>query len=109
LAGLLPEDVRQRQSKAEFSVTYERALGELRAWLEGVGGDGLAGRVEAEQLRRVYQNAVADCGRDVLPGGFQLWGAFGCGLLIQIEALRGGEASPDGGKQLAGERTLAET
>jgi len=109
LGRLLPENVRQRQSKAEFSVTYARAIAELRIRIEALAWGGLAGRLEADRILAMYRSAAGGADRGRLPGGFQLWGAFGCALLILAEASHGGEANPAGEGHLPVERTLAET
>ncbi|MBA3974974.1 MAG: hypothetical protein C0504_12255 [Candidatus Solibacter sp.] len=109
LSGLLPDNVRRRQSKAEFSVTYECALSRLRARIEAMAAGGLAGRLVAEQARTICRSAAGGAGCGVLPGGFQLWGAFGSALLIQAGSSRAGVTGLPGEGHMPVERTLAET
>ena len=109
LSGLLPENARQRQSKAEFSVTYERALARLRPRIEVMAAGGLAGRLAAEQARTIWRSATGGAGRGILPGGFQIWGVFGCALLLQAGASRAGEVDAANEGHMPVGRTLAET
>jgi len=83
LAGVLPEDVRQRRTKAEFTVAYLRALGKLQSCFEPEALEVLVGRVSPGAAAAMYRNALGGDDDAAMPAGFQLWGLFGCGLIVR--------------------------
>ncbi len=83
--------------------------GESQRLPKAEAGNGLAGRLEAERLRDMCGCAAGGASCGALPGGFQLWGAFGSALLIQADAPRAGVAGLTGEGLVPVEQTLAET
>jgi asparagine synthase (glutamine-hydrolysing) len=90
LDGLLPERVQRRLSKAEFSVTYKGALAGLASHFERDIHETLAERVEVGRVVRVYRDAVLAPSGEIMPAGFQLWGAVGCALIVWARGGAGG-------------------
>jgi asparagine synthase (glutamine-hydrolysing) len=81
--GLLPGEVQRRNSKAEFSVTYEQALSRLAFLFKREVPRALFGRVAGGSVERIYHRAVSVSGGEAPPDGFQLWGTFGCSWILQ--------------------------
>ena len=83
VSRLLPDDVRLRQSKAEFSVTFKQALLRLTKTRWNETAEALRGRVDAEVLEADYLQALGwDPSEPSLayPVWGSLWGAFGCAM-----------------------------
>ena len=80
LRGLLPETVRQRQSKAEFSITYLWYLSQLEELLGRKPPGHLGAWVDAEHLSRLllsYRGATTGK-RAVRLRMRMIWSLFGC-------------------------------
>jgi hypothetical protein len=85
LHGLLPDNVRQRQSKAEFSIAYIWYLSELQELFGRRKLTGLPGHwVDSQQLSRWVLPLIAGSNWRRAVGGKQavglrmMWGLFGC-------------------------------
>lgn len=91
--GLLPEEVQLRQSKAEFSVTFEGALSGLGYRFEQDVAKSLSGRFEEGAIARPFCGKSLTDGGEPLPTGFQRWGAFGCATVLLNQGTRCGSPS----------------
>ena len=93
IGDLLPETVRQRLSKAEFSTVYRRAVAGLPDDFVHQAGALLAGLIDRAGLAALHESISRKDTGQIFPVAFQLWGVFGCMCLVQ--AAGGRDASDD--------------
>ncbi|MBE0658992.1 MAG: asparagine synthase (glutamine-hydrolyzing) [Bryobacteraceae bacterium] len=87
---MLPQMITQRNSKAGFSVTYKCALSRLDSLFQETVPKSLTGQVNSGQVRGRYLEVVSGKDAGISWGGFQVWGAFGCSLIVCSKRSSGG-------------------
>ncbi len=80
MAGLLPEAVRNRDTKADFMVTYRRYLSGMERQFCSKIPQRRGAWLKRDELVNLYQITKAGPSCDGMPE-WQLWGIFGCDAL----------------------------